>query len=174
MATVDPRLTPLIETLIVSGADWLAVEILSEIRMGRVDEQSEEQLREAREAVESFRKELHAPPPQLATSQTSVRHLSGDEQIEFAANYAIERLAQTIEMAEAAFQQLNYIANRSNVHRDDPSSGPPQVADIKLRWLDTDGVLNRSQTEDLKAKLPALRKALSEWSESAREGEQSG
>jgi hypothetical protein len=174
MATVDPRLTSLIETLIASGADWLAVEILSEIRMGRGDEHSEDELREAREAVETFRKEKTVPPPTLATRQTNVRHLSGDEQIEFAANYAVERITQNIEMAGASLQQLNEVANRSIAHRDVPSDSGRQTADIELRWLDTEGTLNGPQTEEARAKLPALRRALSEWSNSAREGAQNG
>jgi hypothetical protein len=174
MATVDPRLTPLIETLIASGADWLAVEILSEIRMGRVDEHSEEELKEAREAVETFRKEKTVPPPTLETRQTSVRHLSGDEQIEFAANYAVQRITQNIEMAGASLQKLNEIANRSTAHLGVPSDSARQKADIELRWLDTEGTLNRSQTEEARSNLPALWKSLSEWSNSAREGTQNG
>jgi hypothetical protein len=172
MATIDPRLTPLIETLIASGADWLAVEILSEIRMGRVDEPSDAELREAREAVEMFRKEKTVPPPTLVTRHTNVRHLGGDEQIEFAANYAVERITQNIEMAGASLQQLNEVANRSIAHGDVPSDSARPKADIELRWLDTEGALNGPQTEEARAKLPALRKALSEWSISARKGTQ--
>ena len=173
MATIDSRLLPLIETLIASGADWLAVEILSEIRMGRPDEHSEDELREAREAVETFRKEQTAPP-MLETRQTNVRHLSGDEQIEFAANYAVERITQNIGMAEASLQQLDEIANRSAAHSDASSGSARQQAAIELRWLDGEGTFNRPQAEDARAKLPALRKALAEWSKSVREGEQNG
>jgi hypothetical protein len=51
MATIDSRITPLVETLITSGADSIALEIVSEIRRGRVNEDTEEELREAREAI---------------------------------------------------------------------------------------------------------------------------
>lgn len=173
MATIDPRLIPLIETLVASGADWLAVEILSEIRTGRSDEHSEDELREAREAVETFRKEQTAPPT-LETRQTNVRHLSGDEQIEFAANYAVERIAQNIGMAESSLQQLDEIANGSAAHFDGSPSGTRQNASIELRWLDIEGTFDRPQAEDARAKLPALRKALEEWSKSVREGELNG
>jgi hypothetical protein len=96
MAAIDSRITPLVETLIASGADSLALEILTQIRKGRVEEHSEEELREAREAIGSFRKGKRAP--EFVTREPQVRHLTGEEQIEFAAEYAIERLTQEIDI----------------------------------------------------------------------------
>ena len=44
MATIDPRLLPLIETLVAVDADWLALEILDGLRLGIVAEEIPEHL----------------------------------------------------------------------------------------------------------------------------------
>lgn len=44
MATLNPRLLPLIETLIGVGADWLAIEVIETLNRGRWPEESEEVL----------------------------------------------------------------------------------------------------------------------------------
>jgi hypothetical protein len=90
MAIIDPRITPLIETLIALGADFIALEILIAIQRGMVDEDSEDQLREAREAVGLFR-QGNQPAGFMPAGEANVRHLNGEEQIEFAAEYVIER-----------------------------------------------------------------------------------
>jgi CHASE2 domain-containing sensor protein len=169
MATIDSRITPLVETLIASGADSIALEILSEIRRGRVDEDTEEELREAREAIGHFREGKR--PPEFVPREPEVRHLSGEEQIEFAAEYAIERLTRDLEMAEASLENLNKITTGADV--DSASAGATKSANTVLRWVDTEGVLDRKQIEEAKAKLPALREALSVWSTAAREGAKS-
>src|ERR1039457_797653 len=107
MATIDSRITPLVETLIASGADSIALEILSEIQRGRVNEDTEEELKEAREAIGHFREGKQ--PQEFVPRESEVRHLSGEEQIEFAAEYVIERLTRDLEMAEASLENLNKI-----------------------------------------------------------------
>jgi hypothetical protein len=169
MATIDLRITPLVETLIASGADLIALEILSEIWRGRVDEDTEEELREAREAIGHFRKGER--PPAFIPREPKVRHLSGEEQIAFAAEYAIERLTRDLEMAEASLENLNMITTGAD--RDPTSRGANKPVNIVLRWVDIEGVLDRKQIEEARAKLPALREALSAWSSEAREGTKS-
>jgi hypothetical protein len=169
MATIDSRITPLVETLIASGADSIALEILLEIRRGRVDEDTEEELREAREAIGHFRKGER--PPEFVPREPEVRHLNGEEQIEFAAEYAIECLTRDLEMAEASLENLNKITMGSD--GDGASAVANKPANIVLRWVDIEGALDRKQIEEARAKLPELREALSAWSTAAREGAKS-
>jgi len=169
MATIDSRTTPLVETLIASGADSIALEILSEIRRGSVDEDTEEELREAREAIDHFREGNR--PPEFVQRNPEVRHLSGEEQIGFAAEYTIERLTRDLEMAEASLENLNRITTGTD--GDGAPAGANKPANIVLRWVDIEGILDRKQIEEARAKLPALREALSAWSTAAREGARS-
>jgi hypothetical protein len=169
MASIDSRITPLIETLIASGADPIALEILSEIRRGRVDEDTEEELREAREAIGHFRDGKR--PPEFVPREPEVRHLSGEKQIQFAADYTIERLTRDFEMAEASFENLNKITMGAD--GEGASLSINKSANIVLQWVDIEGVLDRKQIEEARAKLPVLREALSAWSTAARKGAKS-
>ena len=109
--------------------------------------------------------------PEFEPREPEVRHLSGEEQIEFAAEYAIERLTRDLEMAEASLENLNKITAASD--RGGAPEGANKPANIVLRWVDIEGVLDRKQIEEARAKLPALREALSAWSTEAREGAKS-
>jgi len=170
MATIDPRLLPLIETLMVSGADWLAFEILDGIRSGRPAEDSEEEAKKARLAVRSFR-QRKAPPLESKVRETFVEPLVGDAQIEFAAAYVIDRTSQAIEMARLALQQLDQIALRSH-GRSGPLGGDfEHGGHIQIRLEDNNLVLSQSQAEEAQGRLPELRRALSAWSHSVRQGE---
>lgn len=169
MATIDPRITPLVETLIVSGADSIALEILSEIRRGQIDEDTEEELREAREAIGHFREGKH--PPEFLPREPKARHLSGEEQIEFAAEHVIKRLTRDLEMAEASLKNLNKITMGADGKAASADANKP--ANILLRWVDIEGVIDQKQIEEARAKLPALREALSAWSTAARQGARS-
>ena len=170
MATIDPRLLPLIETLIASGADWLAFEILDGIRSGRAAEDSEEEVREARGAVRSFRRNKTSPP-EISVRETVVEALAGDEQINFAATYLIDRISQAIEMTRASLQQLNQIASRSAAESELADPGAEHATSIHIRLEGSDIVSSQSQSDEALNRLPELRKALLEWSQSVRQGE---
>jgi hypothetical protein len=110
MAMIDPRLLPLIETLIAVDADWLAFEILDGIQLGRVVEETREDLQSTRLAVRTAkhqkrRSEERAEPPPAATP------LVGDEQIDWAANYVAARLSDAVSMLGATLDQLNQIVS---------------------------------------------------------------
>lgn len=71
MATIDPRLLPLIETLVAVDADWLALEILDGLRLGIVAEEIPEHLLATQLAVREARRqerlsEERAVPPPVA------------------------------------------------------------------------------------------------------------
>ena len=169
MATIDPRLTPLVETLIASGADSIAVEVLIAIQRGLVEEDSEDELRQAREAVGNFR-EGSQQREFRPTREAKVRHLTGEEQIEFAADYVIERLARELQMTDASLENLTKIANGVE---NEPLKGKSDLSPVTLRWGDSEHDLGREQLEIGRAQLTALREALSTWSLSAREEGQS-
>ena len=165
MATIDPRIIPLIETLVNSGADWLAFEILDGIRLGRAQISTEEELQAARNAVWSFRK--GQAPPKLETIEAAVPGLSGDDQIRFAGDYAIERISQSIAMADASLLQLNQIADQTNAPFEVSEARPK--GEVVLRWIEGEESLTRLQAGEALHKLPALREALAEWSKSVRQ-----
>lgn len=165
MATIDPRITPLVETLIASGADLIAVELLIAIQRGLVEEDSEDELRQAREAVGHFREGNHQREFR-PTREAKVRHLTGEEQIEFAAEYVVERLARELELTDASLESLNKIANGIE---NEPLRGKSDPSPVTLRWRDSERTLDRKQLEIGRSQLTALREALSTWSISAHE-----
>lgn len=169
MANIDVRLTPLVETLIASGADSIAIEVLIAIQRGLVEEDSADELREAREAIGHSREgnQQREYPP---TREAKVHHLTGDEQIEFAADYVIERLARELDMTDASLENLNQIVNGPG---NEPLRGESNPSSVRLRRSDNERDLGREQLATGRAQLAALREALSTWSLSVRAGGQS-
>jgi hypothetical protein len=146
MARIDPRLLPLIDTLINSEADWLAFEILDAIRAGRPAEESEEEVREARDAVRTFRADKRGSPPRIAAKAGAGEELEGDDQIIFASTYVIDRISQAIEMSKESLRRLSEIVSRSE-HQ-------------------PDAVSDQDRSTEATRRLPGLRSALIEWSRS--------
>jgi hypothetical protein len=173
MATIDPRLLPLIETLVDSGADWLAFEILDGIRAGRHTEDSEEEIREARRAVHSFRRNKKTSPPEIQIKETSMEPIVGDDQIDFSINYVIDRISQVIEMTGSTLVQLSQIASQSNAHSEllVPGDGD-RATSIHIRLEGSEVVSNTILAEEALNRLPELRTSLLEWSKSVRQGKQ--
>ena len=173
MPKIDLRLLPLIETLVGSGADWLAFEILDGVRSGRPAEHSEEEVREAYEAVRSFRRN-ETPPPELKIRETAEEPLAGDEQIDFAARYVIDRISEAIAMENASLQQLNRIAIASqlNANSEAEEASPERSTSINTRLEGTDIFWNQYQAEEAISRLPELKKVLLEWGQSIRSNEQ--
>lgn len=167
-APIDPRLLPLIETLISSGADWLAFEILEGIRAGRPAEDSEEEIKAARLAVRSFRRH-RASPPELKIRETVLEPIAGDEQINFAAQYLIERISAAIDMERASLQQLDQVVAWSKRSLEAPADSG-RDSSVTIRLEDSDIVSNQNQAEEALKRLPDLRKALFEWAQSVRKG----
>ena len=171
MATIDPRLLPLIETLVGSGADWLAFEILDGIRSGRPAEESAEEVSDGRSAVRSFRRHRGVPPPELEPGETFVEALEGDEQIQFAASYAIDRIAEAIEMARVSIRQLNQIVSRSEGRTEPVDIDSADDPRIYIRLEDSDATFTEDQSREALKRLPELKEALLAWSRSVRQRE---
>jgi len=166
MPTIDPRLLPLIETLVATGADWLAFEIVDGIRSGRPTEDSDEEVRAALRAVRSSKQYESAQPESMA-----VKPLIGDDQIEFAAAYVVDRLSHAIYMASLSIEQLDNIVFRSQTGSAPTKRGDGDSVRIDIRLEDSDMVLKRVQAQAAQDGLAQLTTALSDWSQAVRHGE---
>jgi len=166
MAVLDPRLIPLIETLTSLGADWLAFELIDGVRRGREFEETPSSLAISRQQI----REGDAPKPieeeSLPTSEPLP--ILGDDQIEWAVTYVIERLDAALAEFDVSLDNLDQIVVGQAVdppmkHYEDAgemlivlSDGPDQ------RKVDRDAI-QRAQ-----ALIPRLRTALEGWSNQVR------
>jgi hypothetical protein len=166
MARIDPRLLPLIDTLINSEADWLAFEILDAIRAGRPAEESEEEVREARDAVRTFRADKRGSPPRIAAKAGAGEELEGDDQIIFASTYVIDRISQAIEMSKESLRRLSEIVSRSEHQQDATALKAESQAQVFIQIEDSDAVSDQDRSTEATRRLPGLRSALIEWSRS--------
>lgn len=168
MATIDPRLIELVDTLVAAGADWLAFEIFDEIRSGKPGEESDNRDPEMHGGLRSWKDDKSsAPGPRKGDAV--MKPIEGDDQIEFAASYVVDRITEAIEMTRMSLDNLNRISTKSseNSSEVDPR---PQTA-ITLGLEDSEFRFTRDQAEQLRRLLPELRTALSEWSIRVRQRE---
>lgn len=110
MATLDPRLLQLFETLVASNADWLVFELIEGIEAGIVLEETTDDLASARILA---RQERESPRSmqRIAVSPES-QPLEGDEQVVWAARYVGSRLKETLAMMNASVERLNMLVDR--------------------------------------------------------------
>ena len=160
MATINPRLLPLIETLIAAGADWLAVELIETLSNGRWPEESEDVLALTRAQVRAGNEQKRMSEPRekaVARSQ-----IAPEEQVGWAANFVVERLDSSISELENSIANLEVIIGEVS----------EDLALSKLDRLPTSLSLvgevgsDRVDAADLKKArlgIEALRKALTRW-----------
>jgi hypothetical protein len=110
LATLDPRVLELIETLMASGADWLIFELIEGINAGIVAEESQDTLALARIMARQDR-EVTRSPERIARSPQS-RPLEGDEQIEWAARYVGTRLKDTLALMDVSAERLSLLVDQ--------------------------------------------------------------
>ncbi|HEY1580507.1 MAG TPA: hypothetical protein VGF82_25880 [Terracidiphilus sp.] len=167
---IDPRLLPLIETLIAADADWLAFEILDGISFGRVVEETREDLQSTRLAVRTAkhqrrRSEERAVPPPAATP------LVGDEQIDWAAKHIADRLSDAVSMLGVTLDRLNQIVSSTEESQATTSDRTStREVDLVMREEGEGPVLRSAQVDDANAAIPKLREALSNWANSTKIG----
>lgn len=157
MATIDPRLIELIDTLVAAGADWLAFEILDGIRSGRPGEESDNDDVEMRDALRSWKEDKSAGP-RTRKREAAMKAIEGDDQIEFAASYVADRITEAIEMTRMSLENLNRISAKN------PDEVQAEQTAITLGVENSDFRFTKDQAEQLRHLLPELRTALSEWS----------
>ena len=111
LATVDPRLLQLFETLIASGADWLVFELIGGIEAGIVVEETADDLASARIRARQER-ESQRSVARIAVSPES-RPLGSEDQVVWAARYVGRRLKEVLAMMDSSAERLNMLVDRS-------------------------------------------------------------
>jgi hypothetical protein len=177
MAILEPRLLPLIETLAEVGADWLAFEVLDGIRVGKVAEESLENLAAIQDAVRSAKPENFRTQKRVSGVQHSVSSavsIVGDDQIRWAAEYVNKRLFDALSMLQASFDQLQSMVSTPSPH-DGVSPDVAASNEITLIVLGDEEKFGVRKAETAKAiaSLENLRKALSSWEASTRKRSES-
>jgi hypothetical protein len=168
MATIDLRLIELVETLVAAGADWLAFEIFDEIRSGKPREVSDNRDPEMHRGLRSW-KDDESSAPETRKGDAVMKPIEGDDQIEFAASYVVDRITEAIEMTTMSLGNLNRIAAKSSENSSEVEPAP-QTA-ITLGLEDSEFRFTRDQAEQLRRLLPELRTSLSVWSARVRQKE---
>jgi hypothetical protein len=168
MATIDPRLIELVDTLVAAGADWLAFEIFDGIRSGRPGEESDNRDREMHRGLRSWKDETSSAPG-TRVGETVMKPIEGDDQIEFAARYVVDRITEAIEMTSVSLDNLNRISAKSSESASEVDLGS-QTA-ITLGLEDSEFRFTQDQAEQSRRLLPELRTSLSEWSVRVRQKE---
>jgi hypothetical protein len=170
MATIDPKLLPLIETLIGVDADWLALEILDGLRLGIVAEEIHEDLLSTQLAVREAKRQMRrseerAVPPPVG------KPIVGDEQIDWAARYVSDRLSDAVSMLQASFDQLNQIVRTNwEVHAPRSERTLEKGFDLTLQ-LEAEGpILRSSEMNEAISAISRLREALFSWADSMKNG----
>ncbi|WP_288995202.1 hypothetical protein [uncultured Gemmobacter sp.] len=110
MATLDPRLLELFETLVESGADWLVFELMEGINAGIVVEETADDLASAR-ILASQERESPRPVERVALNLESWP-LKGNDQIVWAARYVDGRLKDLLAMMKASADRLSMLVDR--------------------------------------------------------------
>jgi hypothetical protein len=168
MAVIDPRLIELIDTLVASGADWLAFEILDGIRSGTPIEESNNRDRESHHELRSW-KDDRSSEPRTRIRETVMKPIYGDDQIEFAAGYVADRITEAIEMTTMSLENLNRISAESTEGA--AEINPKSRTAITLGLEDSEFHFTGDQAEKLRNLLPELRTSLLEWSARVRQKE---
>jgi hypothetical protein len=168
MAVIDPRLIELIDTLAASGADWLAFEILDGIRSGVSVEGSDNRDPERHHELRSW-KDDRSSEPKTRIRETVMKPIYGDDQIEFAAGYVVDRITEAIEMTTMSLENLNRISANSSDGTAEIT--PKSRVAITLGLEDSEFRFTGDQAEKLRSLLPELRTSLLEWSARVRQKE---
>jgi len=161
MATINPRLLALVETLINGGADWLAVELIDTINSGRWPEESEEVLvatrSQVREAIVQERsRELERKPVEPVP-------IPLDAQMAWAAEFVADRIDAALNNLSGAFANLDAILGETSADTTlkDGAAGPLAV---RVGTGDAIAELRLGDIEQARAGMLQLRFALRRWS----------
>lgn len=162
MAKIDPRLLPLIETLIAADADWLAIELIQTIDRGRWPEESEDMLALARKRVRSESGEKQEV--ELAHEQFAPKPIPFDEQVTWAAWFVAKRLDAAIANLSGGVVNLEVILGNTFEEGVSSKRGRRSVT-ARIETAEGNGAgttlmeLDRAQLG-----MHALRTALNRWS----------
>ena len=165
MAILDPRLLPFIETLADLGMDWLVFELVDGIRRGDEPAEDEHALKLARrektEQLPANDLERHASADSVPT------YFLGDRQLQWAAEYVVERLSDTLDEMSQSIDALDEFFDDLEVKQPEASAAEPLLVLIDEG---EESVVGRAQIEAAQAHLRELSEALDVWLRSASPG----
>lgn len=169
MAILDARLLPLIDVLVAEDADWLAFELLGGVQLGKVVEETPDDLRRACEAAglaggRAAHSEKHVLPPPASAP------IVGDDQIAWAANYVSKRITDVLMMLQAAIDQMETILSGAAIHDQSLVAPAENGITLILRTDDEDLSVSKSEVAASMNAISSLQEALLLWSTSARDG----
>lgn len=176
MATIDKRLLPLIEALTATEADWIAFEMLEELRAGRVPEETSEDLHNVQLLVRSRKSEKRwseepASPPPPPEPRTGV------EQIDWATDYVSKWVSDVLVMLDATLNQLDTIlfAGLPNETRERMLALPANGITLVLQAdQEEHSSVHRENAATARSILPNLRGTLAAWADSVRTQDDAG
>jgi hypothetical protein len=165
MAEINPGILELVETLVAAGADWLAFELLDEIRLGRPVDHDEDSPERTVGELRVWEGES------LSTQEREARDLGvepilTEEQIAFAADFIAGRISEIIEMTTLSLENLQSIFLVSRGDRLEPQVGTPPSVD--LGFEDSTFHFTAGEEKQMFLLLDSLRASLSEWVKAAR------
>ncbi len=172
MASLDPRLLELIETLVAARLDWLALELMAGVQAGRPPEESEEALASARVSIRGDEQPKARGEPPAFVEETNP--IPPSDQVEWAAAYVEERLGETLKQLQASIDALDFLVD-GTVERPDGAIAVAQATDVSesravVVLMDIEG--GRESSRDgvvgARASFPILRTALAEWAAQSR------
>jgi hypothetical protein len=170
MATLDTRLLPLIEALVVADADWIAFEVIEGVRLGRFPEETSDALERTRHAVRTAeRPKRHFEDRDFLTP--GPMPIVGDEQIEWAANYVETRMSDVVLMLQSALSGMDTIVSATPHDRSAGHVNADEGVTLVLQTDDTAFTVNRGNVANALLMVSRLREALKRWAASTRNGD---
>jgi hypothetical protein len=166
MAILDPRLLPLIETLAAEDADWLAFEVLEGVRLGKVTEESPNDLQNARDSANSaagpgWHSEKRPLPPPASVP------ILGDEQIVWAADYVGKRITDAVTMLQAALDEMDAIVVGTVIHDRPAVASVGNGTRLVLQGDEEESSVSKDESAAAMNAVSRLQKALHAWANSA-------
>lgn len=167
MATIDRRLTPLLDALTDADADWLAFEIIDGLRHGKVAQETQEDLLNARTLARRERPTRHSE--ERTSPAPAPVPISGDEQIDWATTYVATRISDVLSTLRAGLDQLDAILYPDMSVEDRPSALKHGETTLVLKGdHEEQTVIRRGDAAEANIAVYDLEGALLAWAESTR------
>ena len=160
MATINPRLLPLIETLIVAGADWLAIELVETLSQGRWPEESEDTLAATRAQVRLGRVQKRAGEP--VHKEITGRDIPPEEQVRWAAAFVGDRIDAALGDLAVSLSNLDAIIGEAP-NDTAVAKRERRPTSIRLGGADSSAAVAPADVESARSGMQALRAALTRW-----------
>ena len=162
MATLEPRLIPLIEMLFEIGLDWLALELVDGVQRSHEPLEEANVLALVRNQISENSGEIFAFGP--PDSDLGVRHLEsplhGDAQLQWATRYIDGRLRATLSEMSVSLRALDDIIDSGSEQRD---KADETFASLVLLDAEVSRKVTRAQVEQAQGLLGELSAALDIW-----------